>query len=105
MAEIKIRRKRSTAWWPLLLLLLVPLAWYLYKVRAAGEDASAVVRDTGTVPAKVPLPSAAVTHATLPPPPVASSAPPVTSTDVSTPVTGAPPTTRPVARPPAPSRP
>jgi hypothetical protein len=42
MAEIKIQRKRRTPWWPVLLVLLIPLAWYLFKVRRTAEPATDV---------------------------------------------------------------
>jgi len=37
VATIKIQRKRPTAWWPVLLLLLVPLTWYLWRGRVADR--------------------------------------------------------------------
>lgn len=38
MAEIKIRRKRGTRLWPLLLVLLVPLVWLFLRRRDAMES-------------------------------------------------------------------
>lgn len=66
VTEIRIRRRRHLAWAPVLLLLLIPLAWYLMRMRAEGSASSTVVRDTGTVPADVPLPPAARAAATVP---------------------------------------
>lgn len=40
VAKIKIQRKRATAWWPLLLLLLIPLAWYLWHLRGRERGAA-----------------------------------------------------------------
>jgi hypothetical protein len=116
VAEIKIRRKRHMVWWPLLLLLLIPLAWYLAQQRQRRSGTADLVRDTGSVPAAVPLPAGA--EPTLPAPPAGTGAPgrpampapaphpgpAVTSTDVSTPIGGAP-TNRPVPRPPTSARP
>lgn len=102
MVEIKIRRKRQMVWWPVLLLLLVPLVWYLMRMRESRVDAA-----TGSsLPAMAPPPPAASeAHPTLPTPPVASSAPPVTSRDVSTPVVGTPSGAARPGRPAAPSHP
>ena len=61
MAQIKIRRKRHMMWWPVLLLILIPLAWYLLRLRER-PGASGPQRDTaaphemappGSVPANV----------------------------------------------------
>lgn len=63
MAEIRIRRKHHARWWPVLLVLLVPLAWYLFQARSRQSAVTGIVRDTGSIPAPVPLPPIARTPA------------------------------------------
>jgi hypothetical protein len=58
VAEIKIQRRHRFAWWPWLLLVLLPLAWYLVTARRRAASQAGLVRDTATPPPMAPpLPS------------------------------------------------
>jgi hypothetical protein len=50
VAEIKIQRRHRFAWWPWLLLVLLPLAWYLVTARRRAASQAGLVRDTATPP-------------------------------------------------------